>query len=131
MTDSNEAIYQAQECALIRVLPDGSLLLQIGDKEQEVQVYGIEIHKPPPQEYFDWFDQRLRRIRRPLRCLVRGFSEADKVTAQLFYFGWQDKSGDVWLDLAPVLLREGFARVASGDFPEREQYLRYEKARPR
>ena len=130
MKDSDNGLERARECSVIRVLLDGSLLLKLDDKEQAVYLHGIEIPKPPPQEYFDWFAQRLPRIRGPLRCVFRGSTETGQMKAQLFYFAWQDKSGDVWLDLALALLSQGLAKVAPGNFPEREEYLKREKAAP-
>jgi endonuclease YncB( thermonuclease family) len=49
-------------------------------------------------------------------------------TASVRYLAWRDKSGDVWEDLAVTLLDRGLARVAPGDFAEREQYLSRERA---
>ncbi len=127
MRNSENTFEQGKECNLIRALPDGSLFIELFGKEQAVQVYGIDICQPPPQEYFEIIDQRLRRVKKGLRCVVKGGTHRDQVTVQLFYFGWQDKSGDVWLDLAPVLLREGFACIASVDFPEKQEYLQYKR----
>jgi len=61
----------------------------------------------------------------PTRCEPIGGPPEDAV--KFSYYGWQDKSGDVWLDLASTLLKEGLARVAEGAFPERDEYLQYEQ----
>ena len=46
--------------------------------------------------------------------------------ARIAYFAWQDKSGDVWEDLALTLLDQGVVRVSNEEFPEREEYLRHQ-----
>ncbi|MBI3179102.1 MAG: hypothetical protein HYZ27_05535 [Deltaproteobacteria bacterium] len=62
---------------------------------------------------------------KPLRCVLRDERTSPK-RAQIFYFAWQDKSGDVWQDLAVTLLDAGLARVARGEFLGRDEYLRHE-----
>jgi endonuclease YncB( thermonuclease family) len=45
---------------------------------------------------------------------------------QVITFGWQDKSGDVWIDLATNLLNQGCVRVANAEFSDRKEYLQFE-----
>ena len=116
-----------EECELVRVLPDGTPVLRIGGVEREARVEGVELVQPPPPLYFEMLEKRLPRIGRPLRCVVRGETTGGRVLVRLFYFGWQDKSGDVWVDLAQTLIDEGLARVSAEQFPEREEYLRRER----
>jgi hypothetical protein len=116
-----------EECWFVRLLPDGSPVVKLRGAEQSVQIHGIEIPQPPPELYVELMTQRLPRLGRPLRCVIRSIGPAGQVSAKLFYYGWQDKSGDVWQDLALALLDQGLARVAPGDFPERDEYLKHEQ----
>ncbi|MCE8425197.1 MAG: hypothetical protein J5U17_05410 [Candidatus Methanoperedens sp.] len=115
-----------EECWFVRLLPDGSTVLKIRGLEHKVAIHGVEIPQPPPELYIEIITKRLPRLRRPLRCIVRSMRPSGEISAMLLYYGWQDKSGDVWLDLALVLLDEGLVRVAGGKFPELEEYLKHE-----
>ncbi len=117
----------AEDCSFVRLLPDGSPVVRLRGREMIVELQGIEIIQPPPDLYREIFEERLPQTRRPLRCRIHSMLSTGRIRAQLFCFGWQDKSGDVWLDVANVLLKERLARVAPGDFPEREEYLGYER----
>jgi len=118
---------EIEECSFVRLLPDGSPVVSLRGRETVVDLYGIEIVHPTGDLYREIFLVRIPQARKPLRCKVHAVLPGGNIRTQLFCFGWQDKSGDVWLDLAVVLLREGLARVAPGEFPEREQYLEYER----
>lgn len=114
-----------EECQFVRLLPDGTPIMRLQGVEREVEIDGLEIPQPLPNLYVEIF-QRVSRLRKPVRCSIRSVSPTGRVRARMLCYGWQDKSGDVWVDLALVLLDEGLARVAAGEFPEREEYLRHE-----
>lgn len=116
-----------EECWFVRLLPDGRPVVRLRGQEQVVEIDGVEIPQPPPDLYFEIFNERLARLRKPLRCIVRSVSPEGRVHAKLLCFGWHDKSGDVWFDLALVLLDEGLVSVAAGEFPEHEEYLQHEQ----
>jgi hypothetical protein len=99
----------ATECEFVRLLPDGAVVLTAGGEEWSIQLHGIEVPQPPPAEYFRIFD-RIARSGRPMRCTPVGGVDPGQRRAQVSCYGWQDKSGDVWLDLATVLVEEGVAR---------------------
>jgi hypothetical protein len=116
-----------EECKLVGILPDGSLTIRIRGMEQKVQIHGVEIPYPPPDLYVEIITRRLPRLRKSLKCVVRSSEPGESVEVQFWYYGWQDKSGEVWLDLAMTLIEEGLVRVATGDFPERDEYLRHQQ----
>jgi Staphylococcal nuclease homologue len=123
---------QQEECLFVRLLPDGSPVVNLRGTEQRVEIDGIQIPQPPPNLYIEMMTQRLPRLRKPLRCVVRAVRTSGQIQAKLLYYGWQDKSGDVWLDLGLTLVDEGLARVSEAPFPERNEYLQHErKARSR
>ncbi len=127
LTPQKEAIMKnEEECQFLRLLPDGSLVVKLRDSEQQVKIHGIEVSQPLPELYSEIITQRIPRLRKPLRCIVQSKGPASQAYAKVFYYGWQDKSGDVWIDLAVSLLDEGLVRVTAGDFPEREEYLQHE-----
>lgn len=116
-----------EQCSLVRLLPDGSLVVKLRDKEQSAKIYGIEICQPITSLYIDMMTRRLPRLAKPMQCVVHGDNSNGQSYLQLFYYAGQDKSGDVWVDLALSLLDEGVAQVADRVFPEREEYLRREQ----
>lgn len=118
---------ETEYCSFVRLIADGSPVVRLRSREMVVDLYGIEIVQPTGDLYQKIFEERIPQTKRPLRCKIHGVLPEGKIRGQLFYFGWQDKSGDVWLDLGHVLLKEGLARVAPGDFPEREEYLTSEQ----
>jgi hypothetical protein len=103
-------------CTFVRLLPDGTVVVRAEGEEWSIQIHGIVVPQPPPAEYFEIFD-RIARAGRPMRCSLMTES-GDRRLAKLFCFGWQDKSGDVWLDMATVLIEEGVARPSP---PEQSQ----------
>ena len=117
-----------EDCWFVRMLPDGRPVVRLQGVERAVEIDGIEIPQPPADLYLEIFDQRLPRLRKPLRCVIRAVSPEGSIRAKLFCYGWHDKSGDVWVDLAHILLDDGLVRVAAVEFPEREEYLRHEQA---
>lgn len=114
-------------CQFVGLLPDGTPIVRMHGIDQEVEIEGIEIPQLPPPRYIEFMNDRLTRIGKPLHCVVLGLLPGGRVRSKLFYFGWQDKSGDVWLDLALTLIDEGAVRVAAGQFPEKEEYLQHER----
>ena len=90
-------------CQFVRLLPDGTPVMLIDGVEREVEIWGVEIPQPPPQSYVELFNERLLRSNRPLRCIVRAELPGGRVRVTVLYFGWQDKSGDVWVDLAETI----------------------------
>jgi hypothetical protein len=92
-----------ETCRFVRLLPDGTPVMLIDGVEREVEIEGVEIPQPPPQSYVELFNERLLRSGRPLRCIVRAELPAGRLRATVLYFGWQDKSGDVWVDLAETI----------------------------
>jgi hypothetical protein len=114
-------------CQFVRLLADGTPILRMHDVDQGVEIEGIEIPQPPPALYMEIMNDRLFRLDKSLRCIVRGQLSDGKLRVKLFYLGWHDKSGDVWLDLALTLIDEGVVRVVAEQFPEREEYLRHER----
>lgn len=120
---------QETECRFVRLLPDGTPVVRIGDEEREIQIDGIQVPQPPPPLYIEIFTGRVAQTAKPLRCVVRSEPGSGRLRARLMCFGWKDKSGDVWLDLATVLLQEGVVNVAGAEFPGREEYLRPENKR--
>jgi len=111
VTEKNE---DTQECELVRVLADGTPVVRWQRVEREVEIDGIEVGQPPPPLYFEILERRLPRLGRRLRCIVHSVTPAGRARASLKYYGWHDKSGDVWLDLATLLVEQGVARVAPG-----------------
>jgi hypothetical protein len=114
-----------EECALAAVEADGGLVLQCPSGRRVVELHGLLIPQPPPSEYRRILE-KLQRTGRPLQIRVRGRSSRGRERVQAFAFGWRDKTGDVWVDLAPMLIEAGAAGVADEGFPEREEYLRYQ-----
>jgi len=47
-----------------------------------------------------------------------GDADRGQRSARVSCYGWQDKSGDVWLDLATVLIEEGVARPVQPGQPQ-------------
>lgn len=115
---------QYEECRILRLLDDGSMVIGLQMGEQTIKLYGVKIAQPLPALYINLITQRIPRAGEPMRCFVRSVDSAGQVYAQLLSYGWQDKSGDVWIDLANILLEEGLVDVADGEFPERDEYLK-------
>lgn len=99
-----------ETCRFVRLLPDGTPVMLIDGVEREVEIEGMAIPHPLPESYVELFNERLLRLNRPLRCIVRDELPTGRVRARVLYFGWQDKSGDVWLDLAQTVLEQGVVR---------------------
>lgn len=111
-------------CRIVRILDDGTPIVSGDDGERAVRIHGVDVPSPPPEGY-EQIMGRLIASPRPLRCTPVIAESGD--AARFYYFGWQDKSGDVWLDLAATLLQEGLVRAGNGSFPEREEYLQHER----
>jgi len=113
------------ECRILRLLDDGTPVVELGDASRALSLHGVVVPVPPPEGYVRIMTDRLGAPGRRLRC--EPAAVASPGSAQFFYLAWQDKSGDVWLDLAQTLLEEGLVRVAADPFPERKQYQQYER----
>jgi hypothetical protein len=97
---------EGRECRLVRVLEDGTPVLFFDGEEHEVAIDGVRVTDPRSAEYV----ALLERLRgRPLLCQPHGRTATGRLLIRVRYFAWQDKSGDVWLDLAETLVREGIA----------------------
>jgi hypothetical protein len=129
MTDTEDKTMteRQEDCRLVGVGSDGALVISVGGVEQTMAIFGVEVDDPPPALYLEIIAKRLPQTGHPLRCTVRTTGPG-MPRAQFLYFAWQDKTGDVWQDLAVTLLEHGIVRVADGDFPERADYLRHEKS---
>lgn len=101
-----------QECRSLGARPDGALVVNLGGFEQELEPRGVKLPQPPSPAYFE-FLSRLRGLPKPMRCHVFVRAQSGRVRADVLYFGWQDKSGDVWLSLAETLIEQGFASPAA------------------
>jgi hypothetical protein len=96
------------ECQIIRVLPDGRLRLSWGGREENAGLKGIE-SAPPRVDYVNIVARAATRPVKPARCTVES---TKPLVVSISVYGWQDKSGDVWLDLATLLLDARAARKA-------------------
>jgi hypothetical protein len=99
-------------CRPLQARPDGALIVTLRGREQAVMPAGVELTQPPSSAYFE-FVERLSKMGEPMRCRVGGRFSEGVVHTEIVYFGWQDKSGAVWLDLAAALVEHGFARPAT------------------
>jgi hypothetical protein len=124
MDETMEA--KEQECQFVRLDPDGALVVRIAGMERRAEVFGVVVQNPPPALYVDIVGQRIHSRKMPLRCVVRSTRDG-QLRAQFLYFAWQDKSGDVWEDLAITLLDQGVVRVSDEQFPERAEYERHQR----
>lgn len=102
-----------QECQTLNLRADGTLVVILSGIERELEIAGIELPKSPPAAFFEFLG-RLHGVRKPMLCRVVGHTLSGRVRAKIHYFGWQDKSGDVWLDLATTLIEQGFAHPVNG-----------------
>jgi hypothetical protein len=112
VTSAARADAAERECRLLQLEPDGTLDVEIAGTQQRVKLLGITLPRPLPPLLVDIISRRIRPMQRPLRCDVRGTSKDGRLRARVFYFAWQDKSGDVWQDLAITLLDQGLGRVS-------------------
>lgn len=105
------------------VLEDGGVVLEWQDSGETTTAVlsGIQPVQPLPLLYREIVAERLGATRGPVLAERRG-AVGDRTVVRLLAFSWQDKSGDVYEDVAEVLVREGLAEVADGDFPERAAY---------
>jgi hypothetical protein len=103
---------QEEGWELVRVLPEGTVVLRRSGVEQEVEIKGIELSQPPAPLYFEILE-RIARLAKPLRCRSCYRTADGRVAADLEYFAWHDKSGEVWEDLRDLLVEEGAAQPTS------------------
>ena len=88
--------------------------MEVDGEERLIKLEGVELIGPPSPAYFELF-ARIAKIGKPLRCRFAPKTGNGPNRASLLFYGWQDKSGDVWLDLASTLVDQGFARAAEGE----------------
>jgi len=112
------------ECRILRLLDDGTPVVQFDDTSLALPIDGVEVPVPLPAGYVQIMIDRLGRPGQRLRCEP---DPAGTGTARFSYLAWQDKSGDVWADLAQTLLEEGLVRVAAAPFLQRSSYQRFEQ----
>jgi endonuclease YncB( thermonuclease family) len=93
---------EQEECELVRVRPDGTLVVRSQGVEREIQIGGIELPVPLPPLCFAILE-RLARQGKPLRCSFPRRRRKGRVCARVQYYAWHDKSGHVWADLATAL----------------------------
>lgn len=112
-----------EECTIRRVYDDGSFDLTWSDSGETVRavLHGVRPIEPLPSLYREMLTTRVIATRRAPIAERRG-AVGEHEIVRLLVFGWQDKSGDVWQDIGPVLLRDGLVTLAPGDFPERAEY---------
>lgn len=99
------------DATLLEVLPDGTFRLQTEGEERVVRLDGMAPKQPLPAEYLA-IAQRFASSDRPWRLIMRAGDRSAPTRGQVQCFGWQDKSGDVWVDLRAVLVERGLADVA-------------------
>lgn len=97
---------ETEECELVRVLRDGTLVVRSHGVDREIQIEGIQLPQPPPPLYFEIFE-RLARQHKPLRCTFQPALGEGRVPARVEYYAWHDKSGPVWANLAILLSDAG------------------------
>jgi hypothetical protein len=112
-----------EECTLVRALPDGALVVHGASGDRTVEIFGVVIAAPRAPLFLDVVGERLPKAG-PMRCTTRATPRNGRPRVQIFYFAWQDKSGDVWEDLALSLIDMKLARVSAERFRERPEYLR-------
>jgi Domain of unknown function (DUF4157) len=116
-----------RDCERIELGSHGEWRLRIDGADRVVRLRGIALVDELAPATVELI-ARLRDKVTPVRCRIAIRTATEEVTASVRYLAWRDKSGDVWEDLAATLLDRGLARVAPGNFPEREQYLSRERA---
>lgn len=115
-----------EECHFVKLSRDDKPVVEIRGEEKVVELRGIEVIRPPPEEYYDIFHNRLS-AGEPMKCVVYSTLPSGHIDAKLMVYGWLDKTGDAWLDLGLLLIDLKLARAAKGDYPEREEYIRHER----
>jgi hypothetical protein len=117
-------------CKFLWLEADGSLVVEMNGTQRSLQIFGVVVPQPPPPLYMDIVGRRIHARHRPLRCEVRAVASDGRARARIDYFAWQDKSGQVWEDLALTLLDQGVVRVSDETYPERDEYLRQQRPAP-
>jgi hypothetical protein len=95
-------------CVITRVLDDGSLDLLVDGRAIVARLEGVAIRPGAGADVM----AVLGRVHRPPRCDVR-LGDAGPARVVVEIYGWQDKSGDVWLDLGDELVKVGLASPRS------------------
>ncbi len=99
-----------RDCEFVRLLPDGRVVVRRQGVEETADVNGIEIVEPT-HPLLAAIGQGLDRGRERPVCTVHAVAPDGRPRVAIRYFGWHDKSGDVWLDLATTLVERGLARA--------------------
>jgi len=115
-------VVSEQACRCVGLLPDGTIILEIGGQVREAVLRGVQPPQPLPPAWEEWLLRRLPKTQRPLRCQIHSTTPGGRPSVTVQYFAWADKSGDIWDDLGGRFVEEGLAHVASGVFPERSEY---------
>jgi hypothetical protein len=103
---------------------DGTPVVVLDGSARPLAIHGVEVPRPVPRLYIEILTHRMRALSTPLRCEIIRNEGSERAVFR--YLAWQDKSGDVWVDLATTLLEEGVVKVEPTDFPQRAEYLRSE-----
>jgi endonuclease YncB( thermonuclease family) len=112
------------DCTVVYLRDDGTPVVRLASGAQRpLRVYGVEVPQPPPDLYVEILTTRIGRVR--LQCEP---IPGDDQSGRYRYLAWHDKTGDVWRDLARLLIEQGAARVAADEFAERDEYLQAEAA---
>ena len=94
--------------------------------EKTINILGVVLNDTTQKLYTEKITELFKEPRKPCKCILKSQENNDKLFVKILYLGWQDKSGDVWIDLATTLLHEGIVKVADGKFSEKEEYLQNE-----
>jgi hypothetical protein len=100
------------EATLLDVLPDGTFRVQVGEEERIVRLEGLAAPQPLPPDFIALV-QRCAASGRPWRLVLTSDDRAVPTGCRVQCYGWQDKSGDVWLDLGALLIERGLASETS------------------
>lgn len=109
-------------CVFVRAEADGRVVVRRGQTEETDLVFGVDLVTPLPANYAEFVARRLGNARKPLQCTARGPDAEGRPRATFVYYAMQDKSGDIWIDLATDLLDAGMATLSAEPFPERAEY---------
>ncbi|MBI5544208.1 MAG: hypothetical protein HY901_09990 [Deltaproteobacteria bacterium] len=119
------AVDEARACELRGVEADGRLTIAITGREVTAQLHGIEMPSGPSEQWTAELKRRAMRSTAFPRCEVIDAGAVPRV--KLLVFGRKSEGGGGWSDLGRTMLVSGLARVAAGEFPERQEYLKAEQ----
>ncbi len=113
-------------CRLLGLEPDGRLAIDLDGRRTIVALYGIAVPQPPTPLYHEILTERINWASLDLHCTALLTGAPPRV--RLSYLAARDKSGDIWLDVAELLVEEGAVRVSDESFRERAEWLQLEAA---